>query len=355
MNAAGNNIDQVKELIEQQISIGNTIIAFPADHDALGADDLNFFNSAYDAAEFCYENSTDLDHFKCGTPETVLRLLEDQAQQQNKIIETKNNVMNQENFDYLKNQVKFTGFGEGLENDLRANIEKQQDTFQLKYQHAFGKDATEATLNFRRSDQHDMYFFNNYHLSVKQAGEKEPVEQTFYVGRDNTFTMKEGYNLLSGRAVNKDLVNREQEKYNAWVQLNFKETDTHGNFKLKHFTENYGYDLKEALGKLPIKELATAEDKNKLVESLQKGNRQSVTFIQDGTEQKRFVEANPQFKSITVYDGSMKRIRQDQKESETTGQSSKQEKKNEQKQKDDDESGTSSSKRNNRKKAQGVS
>jgi hypothetical protein len=35
------------------------------------------------------------------------------------------NIMNQKNFDYLKDQVKFTGFGEGLETKLKERMEKQ--------------------------------------------------------------------------------------------------------------------------------------------------------------------------------------------------------------------------------------
>ncbi|HVW96788.1 MAG TPA: hypothetical protein VHA56_12535 [Mucilaginibacter sp.] len=232
--------------------------------------------------------------------------------------------MNVENFDFLKNQVKFTGFGESLENDLRSNMEKQEDTFQLTHPHEFGKDQTTATLHFRKSDQ-NMYFFNSYHLSVKPHGVNDPIERTFYVGKDNTYTLKEAYNLLSGRAVNKDLVNREGKDYNAWVQLDFKDTDHSGNYKLKPFTENYGYDLEETLGKLPIKELATTEDKAKLIESLKKGNLQSVIFLNDGNEQKRFIEANPQFKAITIYDDNMKRIRVDQKEGNNISQSAKKE------------------------------
>ena len=42
--------------------------------------------------------------------------------------------------------------------------------------------------------------------------------------------------------------------------------------------------------------------------SLKKGNIQSVTVVVNGEERKRFVEANPQFKTIRVYDASMQRI-----------------------------------------------
>ena len=61
---------------------------------------------------------------------------------------------------------------------------------------------------------------------------------------------------MNGRAVNKDLTTKEGQKYNAWVQMDFKDTDSNGNFKMKQFHENYGYNIEQALAKLPIKELA---------------------------------------------------------------------------------------------------
>jgi hypothetical protein len=38
------------------------------------------------------------------------------------------------------------------------------------------------------------------------------------------------------------------------------------------------------------------------------GHRQAVTLHKDGNEQKLFIEANPQFKSINVYDENLKKI-----------------------------------------------
>jgi hypothetical protein len=113
---------------------------------------------------------------------------------------------------------------------------------------------------------------------------------------------------MSGRAVNKDLTNKEGQTYNAWVQMDFKETDISGNYKMKQFHQNYGFDLEKVLANHPIKELMVEQDKSRLIDSLNKGNRQSVTFIENGSEHKRFVEANPQFKSISIYDVNMQRL-----------------------------------------------
>lgn len=165
----------------------------------------------------------------------------------------------------------------------------------------------------------------------------------FILIRQNNITLKEAYNLMSGRAINKDLTNKEGQIYNAWMQMDLKDTDANGSYKMKHYHQNYGFDLEKALGYHPIKELRNEQDKTRLLESLNKGNRQSVTFIENGNEQKRFIEANPKFKSINIYDGNLQRIvnTQSKGEKEVQGEANttKQEaKKNSQKQNDEDDS-----------------
>jgi hypothetical protein len=96
----------------------------------------------------------------------------------------------------------------------------------------------------------------------------------------------------------------------AWtrVQMDFKDADSKGNFALKHYHENYGYDLAAVLSKHPIKELDNNSHKDDLMNSLKKGNLHSATFIKDGQEVKQYLEATPQFKTLTVYDADMKRL-----------------------------------------------
>lgn len=268
--------------------------------------------------------------------------------------------MNQKNFDYLRDQVKFSGFGEGLENELKEKMQKQTPQFLLSHQGSFGKDETVSTLHFRKSDQSDMYFFNKYDLTLKQENKPETMSQTFYLGKDNNITLKEAYNLMNGRAVNKDLTNKEGQMYNAWMQMDFKQTDTNGNYKLKQFHQNYGFDLENALSKHPIKELGNEQEKIRLFESLHKGNRQSVTFIQNGSEQKHFIEANPQFKALNIYDNNMQRLGSNQSKQEKQGESQtiKQETKKEiQKQSSDDDGPDvpQAAKRKSKKQSQSIS
>jgi hypothetical protein len=70
---------------------------------------------------------------------------------------------------------------------------------------------------------------------------------------------KEACNLLNGRSVYKELTPKEGARYKAWVKLDFNKRDEHGNAKLNIFNEKYGFSLKEALGRIPLKELKDPE------------------------------------------------------------------------------------------------
>jgi len=95
------------------------------------------------------------------------------------------------------------------------------------------------------------------------------------------------------------------------------------------------------------------------MESLRKGNRQSVTFIQGGSEQKQFIEANPQFKTINIYDSNMLRVSHKQGQDEKQGQgektSAKQNAKNEIQKQSDDDSDAIPKASNKKKRKQGQS
>ncbi|RKR05186.1 hypothetical protein C8C83_4518 [Flavobacterium sp. 90] len=262
--------------------------------------------------------------------------------------------MNEKNVEYLKDQLKYTGFGDAMENALVENIQKGSPEFKLDHETKYGTDTVLTSLNFKKSEQSDMYFFNSYDMDIQKEGKPVEFSQTFYINRDNNITAKEAYNLMEGRAVNKDLKNKEGEVYNAWVKINFTESDDKGNFKLNHYHQNYGYNLEVSLAKHPIKELQNTEYKENLLASLKKGNVQSVTFVVNGAEKKQFVEANPHFKTINVYDVNMQRINtresNNEKQSQSEGKSSQKDVK--QKQDNDSEPSQTEDKTKTKKKKQ---
>jgi hypothetical protein len=219
----------------------------------------------------------------------------------------KSNNMNQENFDYLKDNLKYMGFGEKLYPQLEKELSKGSPQFQLQLDSEVNGKAFVATLNFRKSDTKDMYFFNSYHASL-QRKDGHLVDQAFYLNKGKGVTAKEAYNLLDGRSVFKDLTTKEGHPYKAWIQLDFDKKDKGNNHEVKQFHENYGYDLKASLGKYAIAEMDGGQREKDLMQSLQKGNIQSIAIEKDGSVAKMFIEANPQYKSITLYDAGLNRV-----------------------------------------------
>lgn len=263
--------------------------------------------------------------------------------------------MNIENLEYLKKSLKYLGFGEKLNADLESRIKEQPADFKLLMTGDFNnsKDKVSYALEFRKSDQTDMYFLNRYQATLKNDDATKEKNQTFYVTKGSGITAKEAYNLLSGRAVNKDMYNRENQPYNAWLQLDFNEKDKNDNFKVKQYHQGYGYDLDATLAKYPIKELSNDADRKKLLESLEKGNVQQVTFIKEGREEKMFIEANPQYKNINLYNAQLEKQFQgiEKKEKSDTDKSKEQ---NETKKQDLDEEGEGKKEKKGKRKGVGV-
>ncbi|MBK8310903.1 MAG: hypothetical protein IPL04_08460 [Chitinophagaceae bacterium] len=70
------------------------------------------------------------------------------------------------------------------------------------------------------------------------------------------------------------------------MQLDPANKDKNNNFEVKQFHQNYGFDLKSAVEKFPIADLKDPEKEKALMQSLQKGNVQSVTIEKDGSSTK---------------------------------------------------------------------
>ena len=239
--------------------------------------------------------------------------------------------MNEKNFEYLKDNIKYMGFGENLSEQLENNLKQGKDEFNLNFKTEVNKKPFEASLHFRKSDNTDMYFFNSYHASLKKNN-GDNVDQTFYLNKGKGVTAKEAYNMLEGRSVFKELSNKDNVPYKAWMQIDFGNKDKHNNHEVKQFHENYGFDVKAAVSKFPVAELNDPEKEKALMQSLQKGNIQSVTIEKDGASHKMFMEANPQYKTVNLYDGQMKRVMKEGLEQyKSVGQSQGQEVKQEKK------------------------
>ncbi|MCX3265001.1 hypothetical protein [Pedobacter agri] len=225
--------------------------------------------------------------------------------------------MNEENLGYLQNNLKYLGFGEQLNAALKESIGKALPEFKLETSISMpdpvNKDKPELAdkmsyaLNFSRSKETNMYFFNNFEATLQRASGAEPLSQVFYINKGKGVTAKESFNLLSDRSVNKDVVLKSGEKANLWLKLDFGEK-VDGKFAMKNFGEKYGFDLSATIDRFMIADLEKPGFKDQLMKSLQRGNVHEVSFSKDGREIKGFVAANPQYKTLDFYDAGMKSV-----------------------------------------------
>jgi hypothetical protein len=221
--------------------------------------------------------------------------------------------MNDKNLKYLKDNLKYMGFGDKLNGALENAIKEGKPEFELKLNEKMFQGKMDLNLHFKKSPSSDMYFFNSYDARLTKDNGHD-MSQSFFLNNGKGVTYKEAYNLLDGRSVLKDLTNKEGEKYEAWLKLDFSKNATNNHFETRQFhAEKYGFNLSAEVAKLDIVKMPEEKEKQ-LIQSLQKGNRQAVNFIKDGKETPMFIEANPQFKSINVYDPTGRQLSKFEKE-----------------------------------------
>lgn len=199
----------------------------------------------------------------------------------------------------LYKQVQRIGFKD-LSNQIEHQIKQGQEQFTIPVSYYVNdKERLNHELSFVK-DPSGQYQFEGYKASL--SNELKPKEnriQYFKLQPANSVDTTQAYNLLSGRAVQKD---------RSWIQLDFNDKDATGNHRIKEFNSEYGYDLEKDIQQLPLKELSNKTQADKLNDDLKRGNRLPVTFIKNGNEHQFYIEANPQFKSVNIFDKHSRKI-----------------------------------------------
>lgn len=205
----------------------------------------------------------------------------------------------QENNQTLQHQLHRAGFT-GLSAKLEEQMKQEQPKFSVPVSYYVNeKERMDYQLSFAK-DEKGQYRLEGYTANLhNEAKPNEQRRQYFVLNNDTGIDATEAYNLLSGRAI---------QQAGTWMQLDMNDKDAQGNFRIKQFHANYGYDLENALKQLPLKELQDKNEAQKLYGALKTGSCQSVTFIQNGHEHRYYIEANPQFRSINIYDEHSKKI-----------------------------------------------
>jgi hypothetical protein len=215
------------------------------------------------------------------------------------IVIRQDNRKTEQNNQALHQQVQRAGFPH-----LSANIDEQikqgqQQFFVPVSYYLNDKERLDHQLSFVKN-QSGLYQFEGYKTTLyNEAKPDEKRQQYFSMRNGHNVNITEAYNLLSGRCI---------QSGDTWMQLDFNDKDPHGNFRIKQFHSDYGYDLEKVLQQLPLKELLNKGEADKLKEALKNGDKASVSFVKDGKEQRFYIEANPQFKLVNIYDEHSRKI-----------------------------------------------
>lgn len=204
-----------------------------------------------------------------------------------------------ENSQALHQQVQRAGFPD-LSEKINEQIKHKQKQFFIPVAYYLNdKERLDHQLSFVK-DQSGLYQFEGYKTTLyNEVKPDEKREQYFSMHQGCNVNTTEVYNLLSGRCI---------QSGDTWMQLDFNDKDPQGNFRIKQFHQGYGYNLEKVLQQLPLKELLNREEADKLQKGLKDGNRISVSFLKDGKEKQFYIEANPQFKSVNIYDEHYRKI-----------------------------------------------
>lgn len=223
-----------------------------------------------------------------------------------------NNVAENQNVKFLKDQIKYLGFGEDpkLLKELENKILSGEKAFDLKvdYDKASFQNKASFQLNFNRSESTGNYFLNTYKANLQNEKRNVNIDHTFAV-KTNGFTAKQAVNLLEGRSVLATINNpKTKEEEKAFIKLKLDEAkNENGNFKLQVFNKNYGVDTAKIVESSKLK-FDDAKHKDITIKSLERGNIVGVKFEQD----KKVIEGkavlNPQYKTLNLYDQNMKRV-----------------------------------------------
>lgn len=212
---------------------------------------------------------------------------------------------------YLRDQLKYLGFGEGekLQKDLEKGINGKKDQFEIKTtsDKTLPENKVDFTLKYNKTDNGGI-FLNSY--NAKLTNEKsDEISHNFPVSKENTFTAKEAVNLLEGRAVKIEFQNPKTEQLEpAFVKFNFEEPKTEkGNFHFQNFYKNYGVDTEKIVEKSNLI-FDQPEWKENTIKSLEKGNIVKVKFEIDDKVIDGKAVLNPQYKNLNLYDSDMNRI-----------------------------------------------
>ncbi|UUF12568.1 MULTISPECIES: hypothetical protein [Flavobacterium] len=203
------------------------------------------------------------------------------------------------NFNSLNEEVQRIGFPD-LSEKLKNLIDKEQENFSIPLSYYLNeKEKITHTLSFSKNAE-GHFELDGFKSSLQNNSAPEDSREYYFKnGLENNFKLNEAYNLLSGRSV---------EHNQSWFQLDFNDRDASGSYHLKEFRNEYAYDLEKTLKAIPLKDISNTYEMEKLKNAIRQGDSVSAVLIKNGRENQIYIEANPQFRSLNIYDQQFRKI-----------------------------------------------
>lgn len=229
----------------------------------------------------------------------VIQSLKAQSQQRKEQRKT------QGNLSALSATVTKAGFG-NITSELSKQLQKDQQHFELPVSHYVNRSQKmDYNLSFSK-DENGMFQLTKYQAALQNENSKEPIRRQTFPADIST---RQAKNLLEGRAIYQQRNDQHGiTNTGKWIQLDFNDKDAVGNHRLKEFAQEFNYDIQKELSKLNLKETGSENGYTQLVEDLKNGSKRWITIDSGGQKTKVSIEANPQFKTLNIYDQNNQRI-----------------------------------------------
>lgn len=198
----------------------------------------------------------------------------------------------------LEDKLKQVGFNNAFSKAERyMKLGQTKFTVPVSY-YLNEKERIDHSLSFKK-DELGYYEFEGFKTRLhNHTKSSENRQHYFSADQAGSFNAAQAYDLLSGRAVLHE---------GSWKQFDLNDRDADANYRLKEFPESYGYNIEKALSQLPLK-ISDQLEFASLITSLKDGRREEAVILKDGAQQKVFIEANPQYRSLNIYNESLKKI-----------------------------------------------
>lgn len=193
----------------------------------------------------------------------------------------------------LYDQMQQIGLGSRFRQAERMASQHRQEFSVPTNEYMSEKERMESVIRFQKDEATGTYKATTFQASLhNDDNPRESRKQEFDLSHTPGIGSEEAYNLLSGRAVLNN---------GSWLKLDLNDRDVNGNYRIKEYPQSNGYGAENSLKDMPFNETQDPAERERIVRSLHKGNRVTVTASRNGKPVRYAIEANPQFKSVDIY------------------------------------------------------